>query len=160
MGPGVADPRKVPYYLLVVGGPQQVPFEFQYQLGVSYAVGRLDLGGPEASAHYAASVVAAEDEVQAPEPALPQAARRLQLFGTRHPADTPTALSSSRLVQPLLGELEELATAWRVGADVGPGATRARLEQLLTGPEAPDVLFTATHGWCSRSPASGPVRRT
>jgi hypothetical protein len=55
VGPSVADPRMVPYYLLILGTPEQVPLDFQYQLGVSYAVGRLDLAEPEpeASASYA-----------------------------------------------------------------------------------------------------------
>src|SRR3712207_1296680 len=73
-------------------------------------------------------------------------ARRLHLFATRHPGDTPTALSASRLVEPLHGELGETARAWEVTTDVGPGATRSRLADLLTGPEAPDLLFTAGHG--------------
>lgn len=141
MGPGVADPRKVPYYLLLLGGPEQVPFDFQYQLGVQYAVGRLDLDGPEAFAAYAATVLGSEQGLGAP----PAAGRRVHLFGTRHPADTATALSATRLVQPLVPELET-ARGWDVSADVGDGATRARLEELLTGPDAPDLLFTAGHG--------------
>ena len=141
MGPGVADPRKVPYYLLVLGSPEQLSFEFQYQLGVSYAVGRLDLDDPEACAAYAAAVIGSEHG--AGSSSVPP---RVHLFGTRHPGDTPTALSSSRLVQPLAAELREGSPARIVGADVGDGATRTRLEELLTGPDAPDVLFTAGHG--------------
>jgi hypothetical protein len=141
MGPGVADPRKVPYYLLVLGSPEQVSFEFQYQLGVTYAVGRLDLADPQACAAYAAAVVASEQGDGGA-----SAPPRVHLFGTRHPGDPPTALSASRLVKPLADELRQGPPGRVVGADVGDGATRARLEDLLTGPEAPDVLFTAGHG--------------
>jgi hypothetical protein len=151
MGPGVADPRMIPYYLLIVGSPQQVPFDVQYQLGVSYAVGRLDLEGPENYASYATTVAGSERCPDGPSQDVASAPlRRVHLFGTRHPADTPTALSASRLVQPLTAELQALMTPWQVGADVGAdvgsGATRARLEELLTGPDAPDLLFTAGHG--------------
>jgi hypothetical protein len=147
MGPSVADPRKVPYYLLLAGSPDQIPFDVQYQLGVSYAVGRLDLEDPEACAAYAATVVAAERSLKAPtETASTPSAHRLHLFATRHPADTPTALSASRLVEPLHEELRAAARTWQVNTDIGAGATRARLEDLLTGPQAPDLLFTASHG--------------
>src|SRR3954447_25276029 len=64
-GPSVVDPRKIPYYLLILGTPEQVPFEVQYQLGVSYAVGRLDLETGDAVAAYAARVVAAERSLDA-----------------------------------------------------------------------------------------------
>ncbi|MGY1761830.1 hypothetical protein ACI79G_10515 [Geodermatophilus sp. SYSU D00779] len=139
MGPGVVDPRRVPYHLLLLGSPEQVPFDVQYQLGVSYAVGRLDLEDAEAYAAYAATAVAAE---QSPGPP----AHRLRFFAPRHPGDTPTALSSSRLVAPLQAELSDATGGWEVGSDVGEGATRARLEELVTGTDAPDLLFTAGHG--------------
>src|SRR5262249_28444615 len=41
------EPWRVPYYLLLVGGPEEVPFELQYELGVDYAVGRLAFDRPE-----------------------------------------------------------------------------------------------------------------
>jgi Peptidase family C25 len=140
MGPSPADPRKVPYYLLIVAGPHDIPFSFQYQLDVSYAVGRLNFDQVEAYAAYANAVVAAEQAVPSP----PE--RLVHLFGTRNPGDTPTALSASRLVQPLGKDLRELASGWRVTEDVGEPATRSRLEHLLQGNLAPQVLFTASHG--------------
>jgi hypothetical protein len=143
MGPSQADPRMVPYYLLIVGSPDQIPFSFQYQLDVSYAVGRLDFATPDEYASYAQAAAAAESA--APPPPTEQ---RVHLFGVRNPGDTPTALSASRLVQPLADDLLGWKR-WQVTADIGEPATRQRLYDLLTGPDAPGVLFTASHGVCT-----------
>ncbi len=140
MGPGPADPRKVPYYLLLVGDPETIPYAFQYQLDVEYAVGRIHFDTVAEYGAYARAVEAAE---QVPPAAVAPA---VQLFGTRNPGDTATALSASRLVAPLADELAGLSPGMTVGQDVGPAATRARLADLLFGAAAPPVLFTASHG--------------
>lgn len=179
MGPSVADPRKVPYYLLLLGDPELLPFEFQYQLGVSYAVGRLDLRTVDDYAAYAGTVVSAEASLRGsgtddhadglgadrrlgahPRPGAPvepsHPSRSLALFAPRHPGDTPTGLSSSRLVEPLLTDLQGTTDAWGMSADVGAPATRARLLDLLTDDGA-DILFTAGHGLGGSTVASREV---
>lgn len=143
--PTVVDPRVVPYYLLLVGDPRALPFDLQYQLGVAYAVGRLDLPDAAAYAAYAASVLAAEDRDATPA-AAPRGARSARLFGPRNPDDTATDLSSRLLLAPLLDEVGRSASAWSVQPDAGEAATKERLRTLLHAPDGPDVLFTASHG--------------
>jgi len=160
-GPGAADPKRMPYYLLLVGDPGQIPFSFQYQLDVQYAVGRLAFDTPEEYAHYAATVVAAEAGQIRRSP-------RVTLFGVANPDDPATALSAERLIEPLrrylrarTGEARKGGAAckededrkdhaavgrFRVSTLVGEQATKQRLGRLLGGGETPALLLTASHG--------------
>jgi hypothetical protein len=143
--PGECDPDRVPYYLLVVGSPEAIPFSFQYQLDVDHAVGRLHFDAVEDYARYAAAAVAAE-QVRGGR------AKRLSLFGPRNPDDDATALSSD----VLLGDLAKPGPrgpppGWALDATSGEAATKAAFARLLAAPEPPAVLFTASHGMGFRS---------
>lgn len=132
----------VPYYLLLVGGPDAIPFEFQYQLDVQYAVGRLDFGSDfDAYANYARNVVAAEagDFVHT---------RRVVFFGVNNPNDEATALSARYLVNPLYKRLKTLTEGgdWQLLNIASEFATKANLSRILMLSPPPAVLFTAGHG--------------
>jgi hypothetical protein len=131
-GPGPADPRRVPYYLLIVGGPETIPFSFQYSLDVQYAVGRISFERPEEYDHYARSVVTAEVN-PSPRP------RQLVFFNPESSAD-PT---SRQLVNPLAEALSE--TGWEICLFLGDQATKANLGTLL-GDRAPALLFATGQG--------------
>ena len=139
MAPGPADPDVVPYYLLIVGSPEKIPFRFQTQLDLQYAVGRIDFGDDlDAYACYAESVVAAET-------GRARRRRHVHLFGVNNHGDQATRLTSERLVAPLYEHLRK-RTAWHLGASFEEGSYKADLARLLGGAETPALLFTASHG--------------
>jgi hypothetical protein len=136
VGPGPVDPRQVPYYLLIVGAPAQIPFAFQCQLDVQYAVGRLAFDTPAEYRRYAEAVVATE-QGRAARP------RRVAVFGPRN-GDPMAALAHDRLSKPLAAALGA-ERGWDVEPALGAAARRARLAALL-GDEAPALLVTVGHG--------------
>lgn len=139
-GPGPADPANVPYYLLIVGSPESIPYTFQYQLDVQYAVGRIHFDRLEGYATYANSVVATETgRVKRP--------RRVTFFATEHPGDRATMLSAAELVTPLVTHLAGTRADWEIQGLVGENATKTRLAEIMgSTSQAPALLFSATHG--------------
>jgi len=145
-----ADPGKtgVPYYLLMVGNPEEIPFEFQYGPDVQYAVGRIDFDCIEDYAAYARSVVAAEQTDFALAPAA-------VFVAVENPGDEATRLSAQHLVKPVSEHLRArvdaeaskgIFPAWDI-AVVPPQAARlAQVLDIVRRDTAPALLFTASHG--------------
>ncbi len=159
---GRVQPSKIPYYLLLVGPPTRIPFDFQLLLGVEYAVGRLSLETPEELRCYARSVVEAETRRRVVHD------RRAVFFGPRHAFDPATVWSADQLVKPLMDGLpatgeESAIPGVAEGRDFltrrfwGEAATRANLEAIFhppSGERSPALVFAAAHGlgWSSGHP--------
>ncbi|MEG4499824.1 C25 family cysteine peptidase [Microcoleus sp. F10-C6] len=139
LGPGPADPDKMPYYLLIVGDPVTIPYRFQSQLSVQFAVGRIYFDTLQEYAQYAHSVVEAETSNLSLSPSA-------AFFGVCNPGDAATNLSTQDLIQPLSEWVVEEHPNWDVKTILKEEATKARLGQLLGGSETPSLLFTASHG--------------
>ncbi len=138
MGPGPADPDKVPYYLLIVGDPEAIPYRFQNQLDVQYAVGRIHFDTLDEYAAYARSVVQAETSGLA----LPKQAT---FFGVRTPDDQATMLSADHMIKPLSSKMSGQAD-WQINTLLEAQATKANLAGLINSGQTPTLLYTASHG--------------
>jgi hypothetical protein len=139
VGPGPVDPDRMPYYLLIVGTPEAIPFPFQYQLDVQYAVGRICFDTLDEYASYARSVVEVETGSAKLSP-------QVTLFGVTNPDDVATRLSTELLVEPLGRRLTESERGWNITAILRDDALKARLSQLLGGKQTPALLLTSSHG--------------
>jgi hypothetical protein len=147
---GNVDPEIVPYYLLLVGGPELIPFDFQYLVGIEYAVGRLSFDTPEEYGRYARSIVDYEESQSVP------TSREIVYWATRHPGDAATQLSASLLVTPLAEGIPDAPGRLKrpIHVDVGydshlllaQDATRSELLGLVSASKPPAMLFTASHG--------------
>ncbi len=156
--PGYVDPTIIPYYLLIVADPGSIPFEFQYNLDVSYCVGRIYFERLEDYAAYARSVVQSETASQS---SLP---RKAVFFGVANPDDRATQMSSEQLVKPLHDYIADQNArkdwGWQTELIPPQDATHAHLERLLGGSETPALLFTASHGmgWPKDDPRQVPFQ--
>ena len=171
--PGQVDPARIPYYLLIVGDPQHIPFDFQYQLDVAHAVGRIHFDTLEEYHSYATSVAASED------PTRPLAlARSAAFFGAHNQFDLATQMSTQHLVSPLADSVGQKIAGWQFQRWMEGAASKAQLGRLLGGADTPAFLFSAGHGMgfsysggdnprqraeqgaliCSDWPGAGPVQ--
>lgn len=148
-GFSVVDPEHgVPLYVLLVGSPEAIPFEFQYMLDLYWNVGRLHFDTPEEYAAYAERVVAYETAA-----AVPQR-KHAALFSVKNDGDRATGLLHDQVSLPLLTGTPTVRTlsnykGFQLTSLLGADATKERLCTLLRGGDpagAPAFLFTGSHG--------------
>ena len=154
VAPGTVEPTKIPFYLLLVGDPRKIPFEFGHLLDVEYCVGRLHFDTPAEYHTYATSVIEYETSNAIPNQ------REAVFFAPRHAFDPATKMSADHLVNPLADGLfasedldKKTGVAQRWGYNTrkiwGEKATKAAFNEIIrskNGSAPPAFLFTASHG--------------
>lgn len=151
----------VPYYVLIVASPQDIPFEFQYHLDLYWAVGRIWFPTAAEYRRYAESVV----EYETLTGALP-ASRQFSLFAPRNGVDkamgvfqqtAAVAMTTQRKHLPPFG----VDKKFRLHAVLESAATTESLDNIWSGKTPggrPSLVFTGSHGMVfeagdSRQPA-------
>ncbi|HKE05261.1 MAG TPA: hypothetical protein VKE91_14475 [Blastocatellia bacterium] len=151
---GLVEPEKVPYYILIVGSPDRIPFEFGQALDVVYAVGRLHFSAAGQYQRYVESVLEYEKSAKVPN------SKEIVFWGPRNKNDKPTKLSSEHLIKPLALGAEgkksavERAAKFSKVAYIGKlfdpeNSTKGNLLSVFNpgaGESGPCLLFTASHG--------------
>lgn len=149
VGLATVDPALgVPLYLVVVGTPSQIPFEFQYLLDTYWCVGRLCFDHPAEYRAYAEGVVAYETAATVPH------ARRLAIFNTRNLGDRATGLLHNQVALPFVnGAGPQKPLGQKQGFQMQPfladDATKQNFTLLLRGKAPggpPALLFSGSHG--------------
>lgn len=135
-------PESAPYYLLLVGGPEEIPYDVQLELNGSYAVGRIAFERPEDYGLYARRVV----QHTGTRRAWSRLPRDVSFFSAHNRGDRATERLTEDLVSPLADRVEKLGSGFRVHRFLGSAASRDRLTQMFTGGRTPAFLFTASHG--------------
>lgn len=153
------DPsRGVPYYLLIVGGPDRISFEFQALLKMQWAVGRLYFDDIADYGRYAQAVVQYESKSF-----MPAQSKNSAIWVTRNYGDLATAMLSGVICQDFLPPGTPLGTRrqFLLNAFVNEKATKPQLIEILRGnvPGGPPaVIFTGSHG-CDYSGADLDTQR-
>ena len=132
--PGTLDTTRMPYYLLIVGGPEAIPFDFQYQLAINHAVGRVAFDRIEDYGLWAEKVAQVESEGLELE-------RKATVFAVDN-GDVVGRLLDQYLVRPLEETIQGIPVeVWR-----NERATKEAFARLAGGDATPALLLAACHG--------------
>jgi hypothetical protein len=144
VGLAVVDPDNgVPYYLLLVGSPQQISFEFQYVLDLQWCVGRVYF---ETVAEYEAYANAVVDYETA---ASIQHKKRAAMWMPQHDGDAATTMLCNQVGRPFAKAGLGKKKGFALQSFIGQKATKQQLTNILRGQATdgpPALIFTGSHG--------------
>jgi hypothetical protein len=130
--------KKVPAYVLIAGGPDQVPFGFQALLDVVANVGRVDFESLDDLKAYVDKVVRIETAGD------PYVEKEVLLFATDGGLGDPTYFSRRYMAEPLSEHVRD-DLGFATHTIFGDDATKENLVAGLTN-KKPAVVYTASHG--------------
>jgi hypothetical protein len=127
---------QIPYYLLIVGSPAQIPWEFQYLLNATHGVGRLDL--PEEGLNRYVDALLNDFAEGASDP------KRALVWSVDYGADDITTWMSTGIARPVY---ENMAQDPGISAELvsAEKATHAALIDRLAK-QQPRFVLTTSHG--------------
>lgn len=130
--------KKTPQFILIVGGPEQVPFLFQSILDTVANVGRVDFDNLDDLQSYVNKLIRLETAEK------PIVKNEAILFAPDGGLHDPTYFSRKYMVEPLAEHLRD-KLGIKVHALIGDEATKANLTALLSTSQSAFV-YTASHG--------------
>ncbi len=137
----IAVPDK-PFYVLIVGGPNEVPFRFQTTLDSSVGVGRVSFDSIEELKAYIQKVIRLENSESA-------VSKKACIFATDYGSQDPTFYSHRFMAEPLSiytnGTLN-CETTCLFESD----ATKANLVNAFTRSN-PALIYVASHGMAAQN---------
>lgn len=137
------DPQILPYFVLLVGQPSDIPFDFQCHLGLQFAVGRVAFDHLDDYHRYAEKVVRVEKE-QRQRPSQPI---RTLVFAPQHRSDGATGKGRLLLAEPLAAFLgrKKGSSSVEVEQLFARLASRAAFIEQLKRSDL-DLIITISHG--------------
>ena len=130
--------KKVPLYVLMVGGPDVLPFRLQSLMDAVANVGRLDFESLDQLKQYAQKIIRLETAAD------PVVKKEAILFAPDGGPNDPTYFSREYMAKPLNDHIRHqlnFKTTTLMGAD----ATKKKLVEKMKGAQ-PALVYTASHG--------------
>ncbi len=132
------EEEKTPQYVLIVGGPEQVPFLFQSVLDTAAGVGRVAFDNLEDLEHYVAKLIRIETQDE------PRVRKEATFFAPDPGLPDPTYFSRLYMVEPLVKHIRD-DLGFEIRALTRNEATKGNLLNLLSAGN-PALVYTASHG--------------
>jgi hypothetical protein len=130
--------KHVPQYILIVGGPDQVPFHFQSILDSVANVGRVDFDKLDDLKNYVEKLIRVETSIE------PLVTREAIMFAPDGGLSDPTYFSRQYMIKPLAEHIRD-ELGFKIHTIVEDNATKANLLNSLRA-KKPALVYTASHG--------------